>query len=252
MKKLFYLLCVALVAITVFVISCKKGSHLQLNDQETLAIDQAKSWYKTKVLANGSNRFNLEPLWEEAEVKKSKFGEEIIIVPANNGNKTGNPAVGMVTSFVFSGDARGIQAGNIVKIVGDGQYIEKQGQNVVLQYKNQSVVGLKKGVILIYDVNQKFLIGGTIKNGALAPDLGSAFFKGGLSAAKLSSTKLQNLPSTFSTQGEGENCTDWYWTTWDTNTGQVLSEVFVYRTCETATSGDGPIQQHRLMRHLHA
>ncbi|WP_029274587.1 hypothetical protein [Pedobacter borealis] len=249
MKKFFSLLCLALIAITVFVISCKKDSNNQKSDQETLAIDKAKSWYNQSILKNGSTKSNTSPLWEEAEVQKSKFGEDVVIVPASSGNNTDNPQVGMLTSFLFTGNSTGIKTGNIVKILGDAQAIKNQGQQLILKYKNQTVPDLKLGAIFVYDIHNRYLIGASIKDGNLNSNVGSQFVSSSafnqydgdnIANKKLSSSKFgQGLPSTFSTQGEadGENCTNWYWTTWDANTGQVLSETFVGKTCESSNSG---------------
>jgi len=241
MKKLFSLLFLATVAITVFIISCKKDSRTNFEDQEIVAIDKAKAWYSSHVSKDAS--VNIQPIWDKAEVKKSKLGADVVIVPASTGNTTDNPTVEMVTSFLFSGNSTGINAGNIVKIIGDAAYIKEQGQNLILKYQNQTVPDLKEGAVIVYDVNQKYLLGGTIKNGAVAKTLRSAIvssasFNSASSGAKLSSTRSpERLPSTFSTQGEAEVCTNWYYTTWDINTGQILSQNFVYKTCEGAPSG---------------
>lgn len=241
MKKFFSLLCLAIIATTVFIISCKKDSRTHLTDQETLAIDKAKAWYGINVSKVSATTPNIQPLWEKAEVKRSKLGEDVIIVPANTGNVTNNSSVEMITSFLFSGNSTGVKAGNIIKIIGDAAYIKEQGQNLILKYQNQSVPDLKNGAVIIYDVNQNYLLGGVIKNGAVATGLGSNFFTSPSfkPAQKLSSTKpLTSLPSTFSTQGEAEICTNWYWTTWDVNTGQILNEEFIYRTCENSPTGN--------------
>jgi len=254
MKKLFSLLFLAFVAVTVFIISCKKDSRTNLDDHETLAINKAKAWYSSHVSKDESTTSNIQPLWEKAEVKRSKLGEDVIIVPASTGNVTNNPSVEMLTSFLFSGNSTGIKAGNIVKIIGDAAYIKEEGQNLILKYQNQTVPDLKKGAIFIYDTNNRYLIGASIKAGSLDSNIGSQLATSGTlnlqssvlsddiktGSNKLSSSKLaQNLPSTFSTQGETENCTDWYWTTWDNNTGRVISEQFGIRTCETTSNRTG-------------
>jgi hypothetical protein len=70
--------------------------------------------------------------------------------------------------------------------------------------------------------------------------------------------KVLNLETPFSRlappPGMGNDpsipiCTDWYWTTWDDNTGEVLNEVYLFTTCNAnAGSGGGsPNPNEQLM-----
>ncbi|MDF2514866.1 MAG: hypothetical protein K0R59_162 [Sphingobacterium sp.] len=245
MKKLFSFLGLLILTIALFVLSCKKNNDIFF-DKTSHDVNDAKGWYKQNT-EKKIFEAALQPDWKEAKISNSKSGEKIIIVPANQGNNTNNPKVGILTSFVFSGKSGKIESGKIIRIVGDASSIEQQQQQIVYMLATQAVPRLERAGVFIYDINRNLKVRAAIKNGALASDLEENLTKSSSISLNIdrypgvikkgSKGKLQlNLPSSYNTQGES-HCTDWYWTTWNTSTGEVISEEYVFTTCED--EGDG-------------
>ncbi len=176
----------------------------------------------------------------------------------------------MLTSFVFSANENKISSGIIVQILGESEIIEKRGQQLIETFQTLSFKGINDGALIIYDINYKYLDGKSIRDGRVSRDQGAQLTKSGSNplansiisnGAKITLgnddlvatnviptlSSAQNPVTTLSVQGE-QNCIDWYWTTWNVNTGQIISQVYQYTTCQPATGGSGSTSSANLSK----
>ena len=259
MKKIIAGLCLAIYLVTMLLLSCNKDR--QLTTKQTSLIEKAEQWYTASIKEAAKSPLATKPNWENAHFFTSAGGEQLIVVPADKENKTSNPKYGMLTSFVFVSDGSKINSGNILQILGENDALKQQGQNLFAKYQTLSFKGVRDGALIIYDINHEYLDGRNIKDEKVSSDIGAQMSAAGtnplansilVNGTKVSSGNIQNSSnrfsapilsatknaiSTYGEQGEAQNCTDWYWTTWNVNTGEILSQTYAYSTCEKSSSG---------------
>ena len=249
MKKVLFFVCAFICVATAFLFSCNKEN--QLNPRQVALVDKAKDWYNANLEKSLTIKADI-PMWQNAAVIKTSSGEQLIVVPVSKQRRSNNPKFGLSTSYVFSTNGDNIKTGNIIRVIGEADFIEGNGQKIASKFKNSRLEGLEYGAILTYDINNRLLQGHNVENGQVQLNTRSEIVQGNLIRSKKTSGSVNSSPqnfetasddplqrkaSTFATQGEGI-CTDWYLVTYNTSTGELLSSSYAYTTCEP-TSGGG-------------
>ncbi|MFA6275143.1 MAG: hypothetical protein WC622_00230 [Pedobacter sp.] len=211
MKKLFKLSLnkvnfrLILFSLTILTIinSCKKdGTDKSLTDAQRII--NAKNWYQ-ETMANSKSTLGTassaqivipEIIWNNAKFYRQDDGSEMIGIPVNVKLATGTLAKGSYLLIIT-------------------KTTEAYEQLIVFN-KDQNYFN---GNIDAAEV--KKIHDGVIKANVLHK------------AASITITpkgKVMTLQGAPTVPIENQ-CTDWYWTTWNGNTGEVVSEVYLYSTC---------------------
>lgn len=217
-------------------LSCQK--ELTKAPNQKALIQSAQNWYQQNKSTGSEQENFLTPLWNESEVLTSLQGEELVIVPLESNIKINNPKYDINTVYIFSEQNDVIKSGNIVQVIGESDYIKKNGKQLLANFKGQTFDGFEDGAIILYDIDNFYLESLTIKNGRALSS------KSGISSDKPStedknSSGSKRIASTRTTSSEG-NCIDWYWITYNSVTGQIYSSTYLYSTCSSTGGGGNP------------
>lgn len=238
-RNLVAILCLLLLV----VLSCRKYSDHNLNG-DIPTLNEAKSWYASNSKCKSSNC--LAPKWEDAVLKTSNTGETYIVVPTSKSPKSFSSKTFIKQAFIFSKKENTINDGKIIKILTDNQKYKKENNiDLFADFKNKSANNIGNGAIVIFDINENYIIGNPINKGEVVRKLDADIASSNAIERNFSSNSNSKLApirnkaslQLYSNSGEQQNCTDWYYVTWNQSTGEIISETYVYTTCDNQNSG---------------
>jgi len=222
-------------AIFLLISSCKRESEFTKSSVTSSSEgSKAKAWLDSQSKNKGPADI---PEWSKT---KYLSRNNLFLTPVKiSGYEKMNSGRKVTKFFVTSENSTGeINAGEYVYIIeksmginGKENNLERLNSIAANSFQNQKISSDFNGIILRYDLNYKLIESGNFANGEISNDLVSL-------VAKEDGNKNSEI-SSFAEVPCGV-CIDWYLQTIDLETGQILSEIYLYTQCgNQACEGSG-------------
>lgn len=143
-------------SLLLLIFACRKDIKNIVYDQEVPSsyLESAKIYHginaKDLQTSDGSEFIKLRPLWKDSWTVKSN-GNSLLIVPTIE-NYVENKNIQIRRVFIFSKNGNEITGAKIVEFVAKNFDLEHNLNNVISNYKNNSISNFN-GSVLIYDIN---------------------------------------------------------------------------------------------------
>ena len=250
MFKKLYLLLAAACLFAVAINSCKKDSNTeQQNKISDPVILQAKGWYENTYPANNNKQATqattvskdlsqiIKPDWQHP-ASYSRFNKKVIEMPVDPSVKFNSSLKNMTTgqvsdransrsSYILLSDGSTYIA-YIMTLIADSAYLKNDPGKLAHNTYNKRDADYS-GLVLYFTPQGRYVGGWRYQDGKIVTPGKSS----GNTTQKTQSAGNNKL----SPQDIGEDCTDWYWVTYDN--GIAINWEYMYTTCRTAPGGGG-------------
>ncbi|WP_157255684.1 SprT-like domain-containing protein [Pedobacter sp. Leaf41] len=155
-----------------------------------------------------------------------------LIMPSNFKLETGN---NRVVSQLIIADSLGSYSAKLIEVV-NADLPETIRDLTVIFQGGKDLNSNFTGNVLVLDAAHTFKYGQQFINGKVSSKLKVKFFQNGTIGLRDKLLMTMQAPPEVPVEPV---CTDWYWTTFNGNTGQVISESYLYTTCTGNNSYGG-------------